>query len=177
MKKKVTAIIMTALLLVTLGGTTVFAAGNGRQGHAGTVTGNCTGVLSGTLDHCLYNYYNECDNYNGTRNSSTCICGGSHTFTDQDGDGICDYRDSTGGRVSGSGQNSTGGSVSGSGQNSAGGSVSGSGQNSAGGSVSGSGQNNAGGRASGSDQNNAGGYMSGSGHNSAAGHHGKSNCR
>lgn len=173
MKKKATAIILTTLFVAALGGTTVFAAGNGRQGHAGTVTGNCTGVLSGTLDHCLYNYYNECDNYNGTRNSSTCICGGSHTFTDQDGDGICDYRDSTGGRVSGSGQNST----SDSGQNSPGGSVSGSDQNSTGGRASGSGQNNAGGRASGSDQNNAGGYMSGSGHNSAAGHHGKSNRR
>ena len=73
MMKKITALILTALLLVTLGGATVLAAGNGRQGdrwqenqgqadgsqgYAGTVTGTCTGVLRGTLDHCIYSHYN-----------------------------------------------------------------------------------------------------------------------
>ena len=125
MKKKITALILTALLLVTLGGATVLAAGNGRQGdqwqenqgqadgsqrYAGTVTGTCTGVLRGTLDHCIYSHYNGynsdvknngCSEY---RNSSTCICGEAHTFTDQDEDGICDHRGSADGYQGGSGQ-------------------------------------------------------------------------
>lgn len=129
MKKRITALILTALLLVTLGGATVLAAGNGRQGdqwqenqgqadgsqgYAGTVTGTCTGVLRGTLDHCIYSHYNgynscsensSCSEY---RNSSTCICGVTHTFTDQDGDGICDHRGSADGHHAGFGHHSTG---------------------------------------------------------------------
>ena len=118
MKKKITALILTALLLVTLGGATVLAAGNGRQGdqwqenqgqadgsqeYAGTVTGTCTGVLLGTLAHCKYNDVknNGCSE---CRNSSTCICGEAHTFTDQDEDGICDHRGSADGYQGGSGQ-------------------------------------------------------------------------
>ena len=137
MKKKITALILTALLLVTLGGATVLAAGNGRQGdqwqenqgqadgsqrYAGTVTGTCTGVLRGTLDHCIYSYYNgynsgiENGSYSECRNSSTCICGGAHTFTDQDGDGVCDYRDSAGGYQGRAGQYRTDGNCNGSGQ-------------------------------------------------------------
>lgn len=131
MKKKITAIIMTAFLLVTLGGTTVLAAGNGRQGnqgqadgpqkYTGIVTGTCTGVLSGTLDHCIYNHYNGCDNYSECRNSGTCICnGGAHTFTDQDEDGICDYLSSADGYQNRSGHHSAEGSYTGSGHHSAG---------------------------------------------------------
>ena len=125
MKKRITALILTALLLVTLGGATVLAAGNGRQGdqwqenqgqadgsqrYAGTVTGTCTGVLRGTLDHCIYSHYNGYDSdvkNNGCsecRNSSTCICGEAHTFTDQDEDRICDHRSSADGYQGGSGQ-------------------------------------------------------------------------
>lgn len=136
MKKKITAIIMTSLLLVTLGGATVLAAGNSRQkdqwqekqgqdgsqGYAGPVTGTCTGVLSGTLDHCIYSHYNgyssdiENVSYSDCRDGSTCICGGSHTFTDQDGDGVCDYRNSADGYQGVTGQYHTDGNCDGSGQ-------------------------------------------------------------
>lgn len=85
MKKKITAIIMTSLLLVTLGGATVLAAGNSRQRDQ-------------------------------WQDGSTCICGGAHTFTDQDGDGVCDYRDSAGGYQGGTGQYRTDGNCDGSGQ-------------------------------------------------------------
>ena len=85
MKKKITAIIMTSLLLVTLGGATVLAAGNSRQRDQ-------------------------------WRDGSTCICGGSHTFTDQDGDGVCDYRNSADGYQGVTGQYRTDGNCDGSGQ-------------------------------------------------------------
>ena len=118
MKKKITAIILTVFMLATLGGATALAAGNGRHGNQGqadgtpkyteTVTGTCTGVLSRTLDRCIYNHYNECNNYSECRNSGTCICnGGTHTFTDQDKDGICDYRNSADGYQNRSGQYSS----------------------------------------------------------------------
>ena len=131
MKRKIAVSILTALLLVALGGATVLAAGNGRQGdqwqetqgqadgsqgYTGTVTGTCTGVLRGTLDHCIYSYYNgynsgiENGSYSECRNSSTCTCGGAHTFTDQDGDGICDYLRSADEYPGRSGLYSTGGS-------------------------------------------------------------------
>ena len=107
MKKKVISIIMAALLLVILGGATVLAAGNARQESpgqaggsqrdAGAVTGTCTGVLDRTLDHCVYARYNVGSGYNNSGNNGACICGGSHTFTDQDGDGICDYRNNAAG--------------------------------------------------------------------------------
>lgn len=119
MKKKITTLIMTALLLVTLGGATALAAGNGLQGnqgqtdgsqrYAGTVTGTCTGVLGSTLDHCIYSHYNGYDSDSECRDSSTCICGGAHVFTDQDGDGVCDYRDSADRYESGTGQYATDG--------------------------------------------------------------------
>ena len=90
MKKKITAIIITSLLLVTLGGATVLAAGNSRQ----------------------RDQWQE----NQGQDGSTCICGGAHTFTDQDGDGVCDYRDSASGYQGGTGQYRTDGNCDGSGQ-------------------------------------------------------------
>ena len=70
--KKTAAVIITAALVVTLGGTTAFAFGRSGQ------TGSQNSVARSA--YTRYNQYSECT-----------YCGGSgHRFTDADGDGVCD---------------------------------------------------------------------------------------
>ena len=69
MKKIITALIISAFVIV-LGGTTIFAAGRGRQASQ-NAAGNPQCPAAGT--------------------GYACSVAGQY-FTDTDGDGICDYR-------------------------------------------------------------------------------------
>ena len=68
--KKIKWITLAAVLILTLGCTTLLASAHGRRHDARS-------TRSSTASVCTY-----CGDY-------------SHCFTDSDGDGICDYREDT----------------------------------------------------------------------------------
>ena len=85
--KKLVAGILTVILVVTIGTTTVFAAGAGRGNHCGygRNSGGCTASQTG---YCFRDADGDgiCD-YCGAAIAGDHYC---RNYVDNDGDGICD---------------------------------------------------------------------------------------